>query len=167
MPSPLAHTAVGCLLARTVARSGTGVRLTLAFVSLSLLPDLDAVPGYLLGDLFTWHNNFSHSLAAGIAAALLIGLAAALLKSPSPARWALAALLCWWTHLAMDFFTVGRGVMLLWPFSASVFVALTALALTYSPAGATDPCDVECRSFERCEEEQEDEEQASSGHAMG
>ncbi len=40
-------------------------------------------------------------------------------------------------------------------FSSSVFVALTALVLTYSPAGATDPCDVVCRSWERCEEEDE------------
>lgn len=117
MPSPLAHTAAGYLLRQGTARR-PGMRLTAAFVFLSLLPDLDALPGFILRDLYTWHNNFSHSLAAGLAAAGLAGGAALLLQAPSARFWALATLLSWWAHLTMDFFTVGRGVMLFWPLSA-------------------------------------------------
>ena len=37
----------------------------------------------------------------------------------------------------------------------SLFTALTAVVLTYSPAAASDPCDIVCRSYELCEIEEE------------
>lgn len=123
MPSPLAHTAAGYLFWRKAPAELGRTRFALVFAALSLLPDLDALPGFLAGDLYHYHNNFSHSISAAAAAALLTGAAARLLRAPAPRAWALFGLLCYGTHVIMDFFTVGRGVMLFWPFSGERFAS--------------------------------------------
>ena len=51
----------------------------------------------------------------------VIAVAALLARSPSPRTWAIGGLLCCWSHIAMDYFTVGRGVMLFWPLSLARF----------------------------------------------
>jgi inner membrane protein len=139
MPSPLAHSAVGYVIYRTQRRRLTGDKnrrkgwftcsLVLA-LGLSLAPDADSLVGFISGDLGRYHNTVSHSLIAGIAAALVAGVVAALVamiagQEPRSrfGRWFWVALLCYEAHVIMDFFTVGRGVMLFWPFSVERFIS--------------------------------------------
>ena len=51
-------------------------RLLIATVGLSMLADLDFLPGILLGDLSRFHNSFTNSAIFGLAVALTVGAAA-------------------------------------------------------------------------------------------
>ena len=124
MPSPIAHSLVAVMLGRRLTPSllslrGMGMLLYAGFFS--MLPDIDAVVGIGLGDLGRYHNNMTHSL--GFIA--LVGLATwsvtRLLALPCPRRWAAIASGCMLLHVLMDFVTVGRGVMLLWPLTSRRF----------------------------------------------
>jgi inner membrane protein len=130
MPSPIAHVAAGYTIARITGRArprataGVSDRVLVgAAVGLSLLPDLDAIPGILAGNFGRYHNNLSHSLFVGLAVAVIVGgIAAASGRFRFGSGFALA-LVCFELHVVMDYFTVGRGVMAFWPFTAERFSA--------------------------------------------
>lgn len=126
MPSPIAHTAAAYAVYRsfdgraqkdTVPKAAAPVLLTAAVV-LSLLPDLSSLAALFGGDLSTVHNNWEHSLMVALVVAVLLGSAVQLRTGRGFSRWFWLALVCYSLHLIMDLFTVGRGVMLLWPFSS-------------------------------------------------
>jgi inner membrane protein len=128
MPSPVTHVAAGYLIwkaGREPLRLPGGRSPSLAgiaaFAFLSLLPDADAVPGILLHDLERFHNHFSHSLFSGLVLSLLFFPVARALGRPRPGLWMVFGLICYWAHLLMDSTTIGRGVMLFWPFSDTRF----------------------------------------------
>jgi inner membrane protein len=137
MPSPVAHSLVGYVIQRTQldalderesfweARSLISLLITLA---LSLAPDADSLVGLAAGDLGDYHNTISHSLIVGLGVAIIVGLIAefiGLWAGPSKqsrfGRWFVIALLCYESHVIMDFFAIGRGVMLFWPLSGERF----------------------------------------------
>jgi membrane-bound metal-dependent hydrolase YbcI (DUF457 family) len=121
MPSPIAHAAAGVLLFRIFRRYlGSAGRarsacLVAVFAAFSLAPDLDSVAGVLFGDFGKYHNNMTHSMAFGLVVATVFALFAAPFQRGRTAVWFLAALLCCELHVLMDYFTIGRGVMLAWP----------------------------------------------------
>jgi len=122
MPSPIAHITAGYLIyhlfrARLLTICGKcRAKLLLALtLSVSLMPDIDLVVGVLLRDLGRYHNNLTHSLLVGFSISAGAWLAARLTGQRNPFMWSLIVLLCYDMHVIMDFFTVGRGVMLLWP----------------------------------------------------
>lgn len=126
MPSPIAHIAVGYAVYRicssrslqhTPLRMERSLKALAATVGLSLLPDLDAIPGVIFGDLDRFHNHLTHSVLAGVAVALAVGAILWLKHRSGFARGFSLVLIAYQLHLVMDFFTRGRGVMLLWPFS--------------------------------------------------
>lgn len=141
MPSPLAHSAMGYVIYRLSGqgqgpsagagqarpqepRLGPFPLLLVGAILFSVLPDFDAVPGLLLGDMHGFHNQATHSLFAGLAAAFAAGGLARLAGWGGFWRWFGAALCAYEAHVLMDFFTFEtRGVMLLWPFSAERFEA--------------------------------------------
>jgi membrane-bound metal-dependent hydrolase YbcI (DUF457 family) len=88
---------------------------------LSLLPDIDSVAGFLLRDFGRFHNNGSHSLLIGLAVASAVGGLAWWVKRSGFVDWFTLVLLCYQFHIILDYFTVGRGVMLLWPLSSARF----------------------------------------------
>ncbi len=127
MPSPIAHVATGYVVYR-LARRGSDEppallhprlpipALLVATIFLSLAPDLDSALGLLLGDFGRYHNNLSHSLAFGVLVALAAGGLAHFLGAGFGRGFGLA-LVCYELHVVMDYFTWGRGVMILWPAS--------------------------------------------------
>jgi inner membrane protein len=92
-------------------------------ISLSILPDLDSVAGFLMGDLGRYHNNWTHSLIVGLGVALVIGSLVWLVRNSGFSRWFLLALLCYELHIIIDYLTVGRGVKAFWPVSLERFVS--------------------------------------------
>lgn len=130
MPSPLAHSAMGYLIYRLADRRLRGAgklkiaslpMLLIATLVFSLLPDLDSVAGILVGDFGGYHNNWTHSLMTGLAVAFLVGMAVWLKQRSGFLKWFMIPLLSYEAHVIMDFFTTGRGVMLLWPLSTDRF----------------------------------------------
>jgi inner membrane protein len=126
MPSPIGHAVAGYAIykicavrypERAAPRIGPVPRLLAATVGLSLLPDLDFLPGLLVGDFDRYHNAISHSLFFGVVVALLIGTLMWLIGRSHFLFWFGLTLLCYELHVIMDFFIDGRGVMLLWPLS--------------------------------------------------
>jgi membrane-bound metal-dependent hydrolase YbcI (DUF457 family) len=126
VPSPLAHLAAGAGIAALATRAGDPRRGSVfaAAMAISLLPDLDVLPGLVFGDLSAWHNQASHGL---VVASAMAGLAAVALKTRFRDRsWRWAAAVAGaglGMHLLMDWFSYGRGLMLFWPFSEARYSA--------------------------------------------
>lgn len=126
MPSPLAHVVVGALVAHASGPSDSSrvpfQRWVAACLFFSMAPDLDALPGILLGDLGGWHNSFSHSVPfAVLFCAATVGLAARWIGVVRKGRVFAVALGCYLGHILMDWMTQGRGVMLAWPLTPERF----------------------------------------------
>lgn len=130
MPSPIAHTTMGYVIhrlyrgrgpKRSLRQLGPLPGLLLLAAGLSLLPDIDSIAGILLQDFGRYHNNGSHSLFVGLAVAVAIGSLVWWRKQSGFVYWFGLVLLCYQFHIILDFFTVGRGVMLFWPLSAARF----------------------------------------------
>lgn len=125
MPSPIAHMAAGVAIHRfrfgKPSGSGRDRALLAACIGLSLLPDVDAAIGIAAGNLGRYHNNFAGSPAFGVLVALAVAAVVGVVRRPL-ARPALAlVLICYQMHVLMDFLTVSRGTMLLWPLSTERF----------------------------------------------
>lgn len=136
MPSPILHSAVAAALARR-AREAFSPRLCALSAAAAVLPDLDLLPGVLVGDPDRFHHRHSHSVPFALA---LAGLCAAVPWGPeSPpyrVRWRHFALLCL-THPLLDLFNDTRsdlahgilspGLALWWPFSQRQWDVLAPL----------------------------------------
>lgn len=132
MPSPIAHSAAGYAIYRVWSWKRTDVRasspklragLLALVIGLSLLPDVDSILGLITGNFGRYHNNLTHSLFVGLVIAGIIGSIAAITRGYRFADGFLLTLVCYSLHVVMDFFTYGRGVMALWPFSAERFAS--------------------------------------------
>jgi len=131
MPSPLAHAAVGYALLRAWQNAlpveGRVWRIPLSFVwpvlavFLSLLPDVDAVVGWLGNSLERYHNNLTHSLLMVFVVPLPFGLLLRRLTGVRLKTGVLLSAACYAVHLLMDLVTYGRGLMLFWPLSQRRF----------------------------------------------
>jgi inner membrane protein len=121
MPSPIAHIAAGAAIYRL--RFGRGLTtnrdrlLMVSCVGLSLLPDLDAAVGIIAGDIGRFHNNFAGSPAFGTLVALAAGALTWLVRRHLARSVTILVFISYQVHVLMDFLTISRGSMLLWPFS--------------------------------------------------
>jgi inner membrane protein len=138
MSSPIVHAAAGYAIYDTLRQSlpsdrvfGIPSRIAwlLAAIFFSLLPDLDAIAGWLFGSLERFHNNASHSIVACLLASLLL---------PIPLRWVAKSpwkvgfgfiVAGYLSHLLIDLVTHGRGLMLFWPFTTQRFSSHMTLFL--------------------------------------
>lgn len=123
MPTPVGHAlaglAIGGALARREPLLGRGKDLVLSVV-LAQLPDLDFVPGILVGQHDLYHHGPSHSLGM----ALAVGALAALWgwwRKDRPWAWGLLAFVNCFAHVLLDAAGMDTsypyGVPLWWPFS--------------------------------------------------
>lgn len=136
MASPLGHLAAAAAVylgfrrklwpAEDSARPRNVLRKTTAFAAaafFSLLPDSDASLGIFFGDLGKYHNNLTHSLFVAVAVAAVAAIPLSRLLHTQTHLAFRLALLSYGVHIVMDFFTVGRGVMLFWPLTDERFQA--------------------------------------------
>lgn len=125
MPSPIVHTTLGYILYR-IFRNRVPDQFTRRFLSLplvlifaigiSLLPDIDSIPGVLARDFGRYHNNFTHSIISGIIIAFLLAVIVRVTLRSGFWIWFAIFTLGYSLHIIFDFFTMGqRGVMLFWP----------------------------------------------------
>jgi membrane-bound metal-dependent hydrolase YbcI (DUF457 family) len=125
-----AHTAAGYLGYEMIRPAG-GDRpgLLMAAVTLANAPDLDFVPGILLGHPGAYHRGFTHTIVAAVAVTGLVMLGARLARRRGKAalRAGLWAGAVYASHLLLDFFTADatppHGAQFLWPFSHAYYLS--------------------------------------------
>lgn len=126
MPLPIAHSLMGYTLAES-----SSVRLTKSFwldvlilMFLANLPDIDFLPGYLVGRPNLYHHYYTHSVAF---AALVGGLAALYFWRKRGRFWPYFAIVfaAVSSHLILDLVTVDQappyGMALLWPVTSRFY----------------------------------------------
>jgi inner membrane protein len=120
MPSPIAHALAGVALYEGRRDRRRQLALLAVLVVAAGLPDLDFVPGMLVGNADLYHHGPSHSLFAG----LLVAVAAGAVVSwwwggPLGRRIGLAVLVGYTSHVVLDMFCIDTrppfGVPLFWP----------------------------------------------------
>ena len=132
MSSPIAHGAAGYAIYSTFRRAlprqnvlGFPARLAWPVIAIivCLLPDLDAIAAWLLGSMERCHNNLTHSLTAALAGSVLL---AGLMRRVAGTSWTLGFRFIFTlalSHLVIDVVTLGRGLMLFWPFTLQRYMS--------------------------------------------
>jgi membrane-bound metal-dependent hydrolase YbcI (DUF457 family) len=125
MATPLGHYLVGLAVAEGVARDRQELRWAPWLAAVACAPDLDVLPGLLVGDMSRFHHGISHSLAAAVAFA---GGTLAVLRWrgwPVRPRLFLLVAVLYASHSALDGVTMDnsdpRGMPLLWPWVTTAF----------------------------------------------
>jgi membrane-bound metal-dependent hydrolase YbcI (DUF457 family) len=133
MASPVGHSLSGLGL-YLLAGAGRGGRLfpagdSAVVLLLSNLPDLDLLPGVLMGDSSLWHHLVTHSLFFALALSGCIMAAAVLIKGArGPGmRWAGLGGALVVLHILLDYYTADSrppyGLRMFWPLSEGYYIA--------------------------------------------
>jgi len=129
VPTPVGHVLAGVAVGQAAnwnrPLTATPWRDMALFALISVLGDLDFLPGILAGQHDLYHHGVTHSLGA----ALAMGLAMAMIGWPRGRawRWGLTGFLVYFAHAALD--AVGQdtsfpyGVPLWWPLSDEYVIA--------------------------------------------
>jgi inner membrane protein len=127
MASPLGHGLMGLLVYRQFSFGGLREKWNFLLVCLfcAMAPDLDILPGLLVGQPNLFHHGVTHSLGF----ALLFALALSLIYGRGRALLRLfgvfVALYC--SHLFLDYITIDTslpyGAPFLWPLSDAYYLA--------------------------------------------
>jgi inner membrane protein len=123
MPSPVGHSLMGYAIYCATGRRGEP---TWAVSALYLLaanaPDLDFLPGLMVGDLSRYHHGPSHSVGF----AILFGIVASLFFSRRLYTLIVASSL-YFSHVLLDYLVQDpsppHGVPLLWPWTYEYYMA--------------------------------------------
>lgn len=127
MATPIGHSLVAASLFLGRNRSSqTDWRLLSSYILLANAPDLDFLPGILIGDPSAFHHNVSHSLLFGAFFTVALTFVAKRFLGWFPAysfvRLVIVGFLLYCSHLLVDFVTLDNGfpygMPLFWPFSS-------------------------------------------------
>jgi inner membrane protein len=124
MATPIGHYLLGLSLAGMVATDKQRRREAPWWAALAWAPDLDLIPGLIVGELGRFHHGASHSLLAVLVMAVVATGAVGLRGQMSLQVLLLAFVLCA-SHLVLDYFTTDNGppsgMPFLWPWSDRMF----------------------------------------------
>ncbi|MFZ5516445.1 MAG: metal-dependent hydrolase [Candidatus Zhuqueibacterota bacterium] len=122
MPTPIGHSLISTAIYTAVTGKEDRFSATdfAVFLFLGVAPDLDFVPGLLVGAPSRYHHGLSHSVGMSVLVGLLFGLIYyAVAKKPLVRYWMIFSLI-YFAHVAADFFAVDTsppiGEQLFWPF---------------------------------------------------
>ena len=129
-----AHTTAGYLAYEAIRPAG-GHRPALLAVAVALAnaPDLDFLPGMLVGRPMAYHRGVTHTIAAVVVVVVLVALGTRLAgrRSPRPMRAAAWAGAVYASHLLLDYISVDsrppHGGRFLWPLSDAYWQAPVAV----------------------------------------
>jgi len=133
MPSPLGHSLIGYIIyrARATVVLGQQWQLMALYLFAANAPDLDFIPGFVIGNPNRYHHGISHSI--GVALFFSIGLSSLrfVLRRDRFARKLGIFFLLYCSHLALDYLSADtsppHGQPLLWPFSGTYYIAPVAV----------------------------------------
>ena len=126
MSTPIGHTVIGLTLFKLMPLADTNSKL-ISFLLVAIAanaPDLDFIPGILVGDFNRYHQQYSHSLIFVGGFAVLVFLLF-FKQRDKRLQLGLVAGALYASHLLIDLITYDGaqpvGLPLLWPFSSQLF----------------------------------------------
>lgn len=128
MATPIAHTMAGIMVFYCFTiRAGRNALLFFMLLFVAVLPDIDFLFGFLVGNPNKYHHYFTHSILFVVAMGILFAI---LMSGRSLIKWRYLSCLfagSGLTHLLLDFITKDQrapfGIPLLWPFSERYFIS--------------------------------------------
>ena len=138
MPLPFGHSLMGYALHDSLQQDKRewSWKTVLLFVVVANLPDIDFLPGFLVGKPNLYHHHYlSHSLGFAVFVGLVLGWVFAKRKPRGFLYYFLVFGSVCYSHMVLDYFTADTstplGLPLFWPFSAeyrysefSIFLAV-------------------------------------------
>jgi len=129
MPSPVGHSLTGYLIYRATA--GTAAeetwRTLLLYLVAANIPDLDFIPGLLVGEPGRYHHGASHSLGFAILFGLALSLTLAAFKLGDRIQNFVIFFSLYFSHVLLDYLSTDTsfpyGVPLFWPLSNEYYIA--------------------------------------------
>ncbi|MBE9169009.1 metal-dependent hydrolase [Pleurocapsales cyanobacterium LEGE 06147] len=125
MPSPIAHSVSGYVLAKFLplkqtSKSNTRYWLIFYPVFVAIFADFDFFLQLITGEKY--HRGFTHSLVFTLIFSIVFGLIISYFIKYSYQQIFWSNLIIYFSHLVLDFFTAGgNGMELLWPFFNNFF----------------------------------------------
>jgi membrane-bound metal-dependent hydrolase YbcI (DUF457 family) len=127
MATPLGHYIVGLAMAEAVRRHPHERSWAPWLAAVACIPDLDFLPGFLVGEPSRFHHGVSHSLTAAALFATVLALLRIGRGRPLQGRVLLLVFAIYTSHNVLDYFTLDsgppHGVPLFWPWSEQTFQA--------------------------------------------
>ena len=129
MPLPVGHSLSGYLIYLGTERKTSlhGWKIILLYLLCANLPDLDILPGYLLGRPNLYHHGISHSIGLALVVALAAAGAVQWKNRQGAGRVFLIAFGLYFGHVLLDTLIVDTtppyGVQLLWPLSRRYYIS--------------------------------------------
>ncbi len=151
MATPIGHTLAGLAVYGFLSPRKTPVQISLILLCVVVAnsPDLDFLPGIVMGRPALYHQGITHSLGF----ALLVSFVATVIYRAINRRWSFLFVfsLCfisYLSHLLLDFFSpdVERppfGIPIFWPLSGEYFVSPLSIFLGVRHAASTYASTVE------------------------
>lgn len=133
MPSPVGHSLAGYLIYQLTP--GENPRHKWSLVALYLVvasaPDLDFIPGLLVGDAGRYHHGITHSIGFAVLVGLAVSVILYLHKRAAILRNFTVFFSLYFSHVVMDYFSLDTGipygVPISWPLSSKYYIAPFAL----------------------------------------
>jgi inner membrane protein len=130
MSSPVGHSLAGyifyCLRVKSGSAKRDGILFSAALFTANL-PDLDFLPGLIIGQPNLYHHGISHSIGAALVAALLMAWGVGFLRRSSFLKNYFFFFAIYCSHLLLDFFSIDTrppaGIPALWPLTLRYFIS--------------------------------------------
>lgn len=143
MATPFGHSLAGyAIYSSTASARNSPNRLYMALLCLvvAMVPDLDLIPGILIGKPVFYHGSITHSLGFALVVSLGIAGIYHFKERSFPVVFKLC-FLAYFSHLVLDFLGPdGRppyGIPLFWPLSQAYFIAPVPILLGAHHVAAT------------------------------
>lgn len=136
--TPIGHSLAGYAVYSFSVAPTSHNRLRLAFlcIFMATAPDLDFLPGIIIGRPHLYHHTFTHSFGFALIASLIIAGIVSIRMKPFFGIFSLC-LISYLSHILIDFFefsghhSYGGGMPLFWPISKEKFSSPIALYLGF------------------------------------
>jgi membrane-bound metal-dependent hydrolase YbcI (DUF457 family) len=128
MPTPIGHALAGAIVFYSLPdRIKNLTTLLIAAIFFSLLPDIDFLFGFPLGDPNRFHHNFTHSFVFVIVMGLIGGLLYAKLHKQRSLIYSAIFVSAGISHVILDVLAVDKrapfGCPIFWPFSQEFYIS--------------------------------------------
>ena len=129
MPSPVGHSLAGFIIYK-IAPGMQGMarwQVIALYLFAANAPDLDFVPGLVVGDPNRFHHGFSHGIGFGLLFAVILSLLLCISKKDWLWRNFRIFLSLYLSHLTLDYLSTDTGapygVPFFWPVSNAYYIA--------------------------------------------